>query len=147
MTAAAPHDVKHIVLEGVPAATLLRSQDHIDELVREFQIVAIGIHSGVHEDVPKRIATVLEDVLERYAAIRNVNRSIAMREIEAGRDTMTWEMERPAGAAADVRRALDILAEVDRLCREGELLTLECPADIRAFRDDVAAEVIRQLES
>ena len=135
-----------IRLDAVPVALVLRSQDHLDELVRELQIIAIGVATATtDEPSPGRLASLVSEALERLDTMRAMTREQVRAAAEAGSETVALEITIPEGAAADIHQLVDLLDEADRLCEEGALLTLASPPEVRAFRREMAEQLVRQL--
>lgn len=139
--------VRSVRVEGVSVDLAMRSQEHMEELVRELQIIAIGMETdSATGEPPVRVAGLISELLERYAAVRSANREVLRGAADAGVGEVTLEMELPVDAAEDVRQLLVLLDRADRLCEEGALLTLASPPEVRQFRRRVAEQLLEQLD-
>lgn len=139
--------IRSVRVEGVPVDLAVRSQEHMEELVRELQIIAIGIETGsTTDEPPARVARLISELLERHAAVRSANREVLREAALGGIGEVALEMELPVAAADDIRQLLLLLDQADRLCEEGALLTLASPPEVREFRRRAAEQLLDQLE-
>ena len=148
MTTSDAADGLVVRLEKLPVALVLRAQEHIDELVRELQIITIGVQMATTDGPPAgRLGALVTEALDRLETVRALTRQQVRAAADDGRETVALEITVPRRAAGDISALMDLLDEADRLCDEGELLTLASPPDVRAFRRRVADQVLRQLEA
>jgi hypothetical protein len=143
-----PADGARVVrVDDVPVDLVLRSQEHLEELLREMQIITIGMQTATTADNPTgRVGRLVGEALERLEAARALTHEQARAVADAGGALVSLELSLPEGAAEDIRRLTELLEEADRLCEEGALITLASPPEVRSFRRDMAERLIRQLE-
>ncbi len=122
----------------VPAGVLVESEEQIDELVRELELLELGARAGSDAQVPPRLRVVVSEVLDLVQEVRAAARRQAEDVLDAeGRDaTVTLELPGSTSVAALVH-LYALLAEVDEHCSRGELLTLAAPEHVQRFRADL----------
>lgn len=141
-------DVATIRLLRYPLRHYVRSRAHFDELLRELQLLDVGMQAGTtHRDLPKRLADLVTEVTSRYKS--RVDQLDALRDaaLERGESSIDLVYDVPVSAKADVERIGALLEECDQFCRNGEhLLTLATPPDLTEFRRWNLSEVTRQID-
>lgn len=125
-------------LEGCPVRLGLAQDDHLDELVRELQLVA------PHSTRPK-LTSVIRGLLDGQAAARHMGRRTAQDAAAAGLEHVTVEMLLPERAAEEVERLDDAVSAADALCSSEQLLTLASPPEIRRLRRWMREEIYNQI--
>lgn len=93
-------------LERCPVRLALESDDHLDELVRELQLVVGGT-------APPEPASVIRRLLDGQAQARHMGRRTAQQVADGGREQMTVERLLPTVAAAQVEQLDDAGAVAD----------------------------------
>jgi serine phosphatase RsbU (regulator of sigma subunit) len=134
-------------LGDVPTDLLLSAKAHVDNLVREFTLMAAGSRNGSTATIPSAVAELIEAVVNRFAEARQAIKRQALAAANAGKDHVRLEIELPASAASageDYLRALD---QADAYCRAARLLTLESPPQHRIFRRWYVEELVAQLRA
>jgi hypothetical protein len=129
----------------LPVATMLRSNAHTRELMREFALIELSDEQA-KQGVRPRLVDVVERHRREFSTIHFNGFDQVARAAERGDPEIDMEMELPpaAGPAALEMRAT--LLEADEFCRRGELLTLAAPADLVEFREWFLGEVVRQID-
>lgn len=129
-------------LQACPVALGLRQDQHLDELVRELQLIDAGARhaSGA-------LAAVIERLLGRQAHARHTGRRLALEADAAGLETIDIVMPVPAQAATDVRALQQSVLAADALCEAAELLTLASTPDVMSLRAWMVHELVRQIEA
>ena len=127
-------------LAGCPVPLSLRQDQHLDELVRELQLIDAG------EAPPQRLARVIGGLLQGQAHARHLGRRIALDAAAAGLDEIDIDMPVSAVAARQVRELHAAVLEADRLCEERELLTLASSPETVAVREWMVHEFHHQIE-
>jgi hypothetical protein len=132
-----------VAIRGFPIAVHLASVQHGEALVREFEIIVRG--GGDQSDLPKRLLDIVQAVQARAGGLnahaeRAIDDAIARGDAEAQFDIVV-----PADVARGAPEFEALLDEVDDYCRDGALLTLETPPEVRAFRRWYLGEFTRQL--
>jgi anti-sigma regulatory factor (Ser/Thr protein kinase) len=129
----------HVVrLVDCPVALSLAQDDHLDELVRELQLV------GTDDDQPE-LAPVIRGLLDGQAQARHMGRRTAQDAAAEGRERVTVEMVLPSPAAEQVERLDEAVAAADALCEREQLLTLASSPDVRRLRAWMRDEVRHQI--
>src|SRR3954452_23991623 len=110
------------VLE-LPVELWRRTQEHSDELIREFMLIATE-ERGQHEGhaVPRQLLTVIDELTRRYAGFGEENETKLAEAAERGVGSIDLVYDLPVGVADDVRRLGGVLDQADAFCRQGEHL-------------------------
>jgi len=134
----------------LPVQLWAASQEHSDELLREFALMTVGSaeHSPDSVPVPVRLLELVDQLTRRYAGTSDEQRERLFAAAVRGEqviDELDYCLPVAVGpACVELAQMLD---EADRYCREGaHLLTLATPDDVRLFRDWYLGEVQRQLD-
>lgn len=133
-----------VCLQGVPTALFRASQDHRQDLTREF--VLMTIEGASSDDVPARLVALSEEVTLRFGSESAATLAQVHEAEERGECTVDLVLELPPDAAAPVVAMVDLLEEADRFCEQGAMLTMAASAEVRAFRRWCADEVVAQLQ-
>lgn len=129
----------HVVrLVDCPVVLSLAQDDHLDELVRELQLI------GPRHDQPE-LASVIRGLLDGQAQARHMGRRTAQDAAAAGQEQVTVVMVLPSPAAEQVERLDDAVRAADALCEREQLLTLASPPEVRALRAWMRDEVRDQV--
>ncbi len=132
-------------VQRCPLRIYAKANEHMEELKREFALLAMRPQEAGHE-VPKRLLDLIDELSERYANLTEAPDQVRDAALERGDEFVDLTFHVP-GSVAAASEALDqILDEVDEYCRRGQhLLTLATPPDSLAFRKWYLAEFVRQL--
>lgn len=128
-------------LVGCPVDLVVRQDQHLDELVRELQLLAADEESERSQD----LAAELGELLGGPAHARHLGRRTAQEAAEAGLVEVDIEMVLPHDAAPVMQRVQELVAAADRLCEQELLLTLRPSAEVRALRSWMTEQVVGQL--
>lgn len=138
-------ELRRVTVRDVPTRVLLATDDHLSGLMREFRLIAMGEASGQTEAVPRRLHSLIDEILTRHRQARDDRRRQAQLAVMSGQERVNLELWMPRSAAEDLVRLVELLDEADAFCREGDLLSLSSPAEVRDFRHWYTTEVVRQL--
>ncbi len=130
----------------LPVELWARTQQHTDELLREFMLLAQQLHDDDGLPLPVRLVQLVEDLSGSYGSFSEEQEARLFQAAAAGVTELdlTYQVPAPAGGAA--RHLGDLLNEADEYCRTGEhLLTLETPAELVRFREWFLEEFRRQI--
>jgi len=137
-------DLVEVRLVAFPLRLWQQSQEHVDELLREFALIAQGDEQ--HLSVPRRLVDLVAEVTAAYAGISSGTERERDDAIHMGMREITLVYWVPPGVCNAIRRLGDMLEEADEYCRGGEqLLTLQTPPDQLLFRMWFLAEFLAQL--
>ena len=134
-----PSGWHRVVLADCPVLLSLRQDDHLDELIRELQLMDGQQRSSWLSD---RIS----GLLVRHAHARHLGRRLAQDARADGRTTMTIVLPVPAAAAHDVQELDEAVREADALCQDARFLTLASAPEVRALRTWMVEEFVGQIE-
>lgn len=135
---ALPPGWRVVQLVDCPVVLSLVQDDHLDELVRELQLL------GAQVDEPE-LAPVIRGLLDGQAQARHTGRRTAQDAADQGREVVTVEMLLPSAAAEQVERLDAAVAAADALCERQRLLTLASPVEVRELRAWMRDEIAEQL--
>lgn len=138
-------DLYEVRLIGFPLALYARAQEHHEELMREFQLLALDPEAA--PSIPRRLVTLIDEVTTAYAAFTetpNAERDAAM---ARGDESIDLVYHVPASAAAAAAQLTRMLDEADEFCRDGDrLLTLASTPETAALRQWQLSEFTAQVE-
>jgi hypothetical protein len=137
-----PEGWAQVHLVGCPVQLSLRQDEHLDELVRELQLIG-GEHASPRS---RTLALELEGLLSAPAHARHTGRRIAQRAAAEGRSEIDVEMAMPREFSAEVQKLDVAVKAADVLCEEMRLLTLASSEDLRALRAWMTAQIVDQIE-
>jgi anti-sigma regulatory factor (Ser/Thr protein kinase) len=131
----------HVVrLAGCPVRLSLRQDSHLDELIRELQLVDAG-----PAEPSRELASVISDLLQEQAQARHMGRLTAQEASAAGLEIVDIDMTVPAEAADAVQELNRVVLAADALCRQEQLLTLESSPELVELREWMAQEIAGQI--
>ncbi|MCU1426159.1 MAG: hypothetical protein JWL83_159 [Actinomycetia bacterium] len=134
-----------VELLDFPLETMRRAQQHSEEVLREFQLIAHSIESD-DARVPKRLLELAAHSDERYAGLNPHAEDEVDAAIAEGREYVDLEVWVPPTFKDDTFEAVPVLLEVEEYCRSGQLLTLLPTDDVRAFWVWYLSEFVRQID-
>jgi anti-sigma regulatory factor (Ser/Thr protein kinase) len=140
--AALPPGWTLVRLVGCPVELSLQQDQHLDELVRELQLMSGDVASGRSQALAER----LEGLLSGPAHARHTGRMEAMQAAAAGLEHLDVEMAVPNELAQGVRDLQETVAAADALCEEARLLTLASSPELRALRAWMTEEIDAQVQ-
>jgi serine phosphatase RsbU (regulator of sigma subunit)/anti-sigma regulatory factor (Ser/Thr protein kinase) len=133
-----------VTLGDVPTDLLIEAKSHIDNLVREFSLIATGsVATGV--EIPPHLARLVNTVVHGFGEARGAIRRQAIAAAERGAPRTSLTLSLPLSAADAGEAYLAALDEADSYARAARLLTLETPPDHRVFRRWYVEAVVDQL--
>ena len=147
MTAGPSLVTVHLLALPVPLAA--RSQQHFEELMREFLLIADGQRHGQSEHlVPARLMNLVQTLVEQFGAVAGPAEERLADAIERGDQVIDDHvLEVPVEAGPAAQALGDLIDEADEYCRRGKhLLTLATPADCVAYRHWYLDQVITQTQ-
>jgi hypothetical protein len=133
----------------LPVQVWAASQEHHDELLREFALMTAG-----HDDreaeappVPVRLLRLVEGLTGSYAGSSEEQRARLFAAAARGDEVMeVLEFSLPEAAGPACVQLAQMLDEADDYCRAGRhLLTLATPEELRLFRSWYLGQVREQL--
>lgn len=132
--------VVDVALLNTPIDLTQRSEEHHDELVREFAILV----SGGEQGTPQEFLSTLSRFEERFgtaleAAARARDQAQARGETSAD---LHYIIDPDAGSITE--RLAALLERADEYCRNGDLLTLEASDEVKQLRKWYYGEMTRQ---
>jgi hypothetical protein len=133
-------------LLDLPVPLAAEAQEHFQELLREFSLVA-GDGSGSAEHVPARLLKLIDVLNRQFAGANSAAEERLEAAIASGQLVIAdhvLELPEEAGPAAQSLGYM--IDEADAYCRNGQhLLTLATPARTVAYRHWYLGQVVDQL--
>ena len=129
-------ELREVHVVGFPLALHARGTEHHEELMREFQLLAINppTSSPGHE-VPQRLIDLVDELTQDFGGFNDAPDAERDAALERGDESVDLVYRLPEAATEAVDRLDRMLDEADEFCRAGErLLTLAAPPDCAAFR-------------
>ncbi|MBL0749160.1 ATP-binding protein [Nocardioides baculatus] len=123
-----------------PVELSLHQDSHLDELVRELQLLSLDDGN----DDSAALAEEIHGLLVSPTHARLTGRRAAERARAEGRDSVDIEMAMPREFGGLVVRLQEAVTRADVLCEDGRLLTLASPPELRTLRAWMTHEVLAQ---
>lgn len=146
MTAPALQPVRMLQL---PVQVWAASQEHHDELMREFTLMTAGFqdHEGDAPPVPVRLLRLVEHLTASFSGSSDEQRGRLFAAAARGDEVMdVLEYSLPEAAGPACEQLAQLLDEADEYCRAGRhLLTLSTPQELRVFRSWYLGQIREQL--
>jgi hypothetical protein len=135
--------MRQVTIVDFPLQIGMQARKHREALLREFAIIATG--GGTSAEVPKRLIEIAQLHDERYSRLNPDADDAVDAAIQRGEEYIDFVVTVPERIKQDTVDLAPILMEVDQYCRNGDLLTLSPPDDVRAFWIWFLSEFVRQL--
>lgn len=129
-------------LLSCPVALSIRQDDHLDELVRELQLLEGDVGNLRSRDLARQ----LEGLLAGPAHARHTGRRAAQLAAAAGHTELDVEMAMPRELALTVQQLQATVMAADALCEQARLLTLASPPELRALRAWMTEQLTAQAD-
>ena len=144
MTAEELVDIRMLQL---PVQLWAASQEHVDELLREFTLMTVGLDDSDESlPVPARLVRLVAELTARFAGSADAQRAQLFAAAAAGEAELDIVYRLPPAAGPATAQLGRMLDEADEYCRAGQhLLTLATPADLVLFRRWYLEQVQEQL--
>jgi hypothetical protein len=142
-----PSGMLTVRIQKTPVAVWVAAQEHTDELLREFTLIATaqGTPQAPRHDVPRRLTALIVELAAQYGGFGEANEQRLLEAAVAGEDSVDLVYEVPVAVVDGARHLGELLDEADEYCRSGEhLLTLATSPELVAFRRWFLAEFLRQ---
>jgi serine phosphatase RsbU (regulator of sigma subunit) len=136
-----------VELGEVPTGFLLAAKAHVDNLVREFNLIATGAAEGLTAPVPPHLASLLSIITEQFADARLSIKQQALQAAHEGRARTNLVLDLNLDAAEAGSAYLGALDQLDEYCRAMRLFTLETEPEHRVFRRWYVGEIMAQVRA
>jgi len=137
-----PPDWMLVRLAACPVELSLRQDQHLDELVRELQLM-VADNGTAHS---REIASQITMLLSSPAHARLTGRRIAEQARARGLEFVDIDMAMPREFSSLVQQLDEAVSRADELCSQDELLALASPSDIRLLRKWMTHQIVAQIE-
>ena len=140
-------ELREVVMRQLPVQLWAASQEHVDELLREFTLLTAGLADGDGAaDVPLRLVRLVAELNARFAGSTDAQRTRLFAAAAAGERELDLAYDLPAAAGPASLELGRMLDEADEYCRAGQhLLTLATPDELVLFRRWYLSQVQEQL--
>jgi predicted phosphoribosyltransferase len=133
--------LREVRLLGFPLKLHQRATEHHEELMREFQLLALD----ESKDVPRRLVELIDELTATYSSASSAADAVRDAALERGEESVDLTYVVPAAAAEACERLERMLDEADEFCRSDQLLTMAAPDDAVAFRRWYLSEFPAQI--
>lgn len=142
-----PDPFVEVHLLRLPLAIWSETQEHMDELLREFTLLQAGEANPKDHPAPRRLLELVAELQADYAGVASDQEEQLAAAAEAGERSLDLTYRVPVGVGDACRRLEAALDEADRYCREGDyLLTLATPPASAAFRRWFLGQFVDQID-
>jgi hypothetical protein len=133
-----------VQLLRLPLDVWQRTQEHVDDLLREFTLVSQD--EEARATVPGRLLALIEELSAGYGQFSTEQRLTMDAAVAGGQLEIDLRYQVPPAAGGAAQRLGDMLEEADEYCRRGDhLLTLATPPEEQAFRRWFISEFVGQV--
>lgn len=146
MSGSADRDLSEVRILGFPVELQARAQEHMDDLLREFMLIAAANEQGPHADVPRQLLDLIQEVQRDYSGATLEQEAQLVEARESGTPNIDLLYRIPSSVAKAATRLGEALDEADSYCLAGEhLLTLATPPEALDFRRWYLGQFISQI--
>lgn len=135
-----PRGWKLVVVPQAPVALSVRIDSHIDEIIRELQLIDSSPTSPSAE-----MAQLIQELVSVPFA-RHTARSQGLEAAERGHEYLDVRLPMPREASASVRALLGVMRDADQLCRDHQLLAVPSTPEMDLLRAWYTYNMVTQLE-
>jgi hypothetical protein len=142
----ADQDLSEVRILGFPVELQARAQEHMDDLLREFMLIAAANERGPDSHVPRQLLDLIQEVQHDYAGATLEQEAKLLEARKSGAASVDLVYRIPSTVSKAATRLSEALDEADSYCLAGEhLLTLATPPDALEFRRWYLGEFISQI--
>ena len=134
------------VVFDVDTRAYLESEEQLDSVVRELQLLAMGHHDSVGREPAARLLAVVQGYLRGFAHIRLNNRVQGQTAARHGEPRVRLVMVLRPEAAEVASSFLQLLDDIDGYWRENGLLASSQTPEIRAVREAMLDAIVTQVQ-
>ncbi len=138
-----------VLMLQLPVQVWAASQEHHDELLREFALMTAGLEDrdGEAPPVPVRLLRLVEQLTASFAGSSDEQEAQLFAAAARGEEVLdVLEFALPEAAGPACVQLEQLLDEADEYCQAGDhLLTLSTPSELRRFRSWYLGQVRAQL--
>ena len=137
-------ELVEVRLLALPLDVWRRTQEHVDDLLREFTLVAQD--EEARAAVPGRLLALIQELRAGYGQFSAEQRLAMEAAVARGELEIDLVYRVPPAAAGAAQQLGDMLDEADEYCRQGDhLLTLATPPEEQRFRRWFISEFVHQV--
>jgi hypothetical protein len=148
--AAGEREQRDVRMMGLPVALFLRTQEHHDELVREFTLMAIRESATDGSQSRTLLPARLRELIDILGRRIEASTSRADVDLQAAADRgdatvdLTYHVQ--SDVVAEFVMSSDLMDDADDFCRQEKLLTLPRDSAMVAFSRWYNREFLRQID-
>lgn len=131
-------------LVDLPVQLWDRARQHADAMTREFAFLSDD--GGDVGQLARQLMAVAETSETQYAHLNPDAEDLVEAALKRGDDRITVDLRVPVDFKQHILDAVPVLTQVDEYCRQGALLTLATPDDLRSYWFWYLAEFVRQID-
>jgi hypothetical protein len=132
---------------GFPCELYVRSRRRNEALLREFAfLMQSDADTDTDADTPSRLVTIGREIENRFYGLNSTLEDEVEAALARGEDSIDLEVTVLSIAREAAETLGELFDEADAYCRRGDLLTLEEPPELRAFRQWYLEQCVRQLD-
>ncbi|MGH3665739.1 MAG: ATP-binding protein [Egibacteraceae bacterium] len=137
-----------LCVQQTPALLVVRADEHLNDLMRELELIRLGTHRQTTSSAPPaRLLELVDQILTRYAGARLGSRQGAEEALAQGHSTVDLDLALPPPAAEAGEHFLGLLEELHDYAREGVLLTVPPPQEVVDFQRRWVEQVVALLRA
>lgn len=141
----ADEPLHRVALLGVPVALYLRTSEHLDDLLREFDLIR-QTEDASPDSVPHRLHELVTNIMDGAQEFTRQPMSQLQEAAARSQEAINIAFVVPAEAAESCRSLDQMLDEADDYCRSGRhLLTLAAPPEALRYRRWLTGQFIAQI--
>ncbi|HVA74289.1 MAG TPA: hypothetical protein VNF71_06955 [Acidimicrobiales bacterium] len=146
MRGVSEEDLCEVSIIGFPVQIHQRAQEHLDDLLREFMLIAAASEQGPRTHVPRQLLDLVEEIQRDFAGTTLEQDAKVLEARENGATSVDLVYRMPSSVAKAAIRLGEALDAADSYCLAGEhLLTLATPPDALDLRRWYFGEFVGQI--
>jgi len=135
----------YAVLRDYPLRLWALQEQHTEELLREFNLLLLGLVSGqASHVVPAQLVALAAMFTNDFGTLLDELSQVRRAAYDGGADRMDSTVPLVPDTEALLEGARRVIVAVDEFCARGDLLALSRPPELRALSDWTFDELIRQ---
>ncbi|MFP5219002.1 MAG: hypothetical protein ACLGIG_04595 [Actinomycetes bacterium] len=149
MTASPPEPTPirgQAVLRDYPLRLWAAQQEHMQALLREFQLLLVGDQQSTDHTAPRRLLELADMFTARFGPLIEQIHAERQSAYDRGQDRMDSHVPMPEGTPELLQQVNAVLAAVDEYCARGDLLVLPRSPELRALSEWTTREITAQYD-
>jgi hypothetical protein len=144
---AASYEIRgHGVLRDYPLRLWAQQREHVDALLREFQLLLVGEQGGSTHPAPRRLIDLADRFTSQFGPLIDALNAERQAALDRGQDRMDSTIPLLEGLPSMLDEIDQVMASVDEFCASGELLVLPRPPQLLALAAWTREELVGQYD-